>query len=268
MPFDEDLYRTIALGIPLAGMPRNHNLEAHDRWALVAYVKSLTVLVKADGTRDAHFETKAPGRKWSAPPVPGSLDADRGRDLFTATVRCAACHGPGGKGDGPAAAELRDAWERPAPLPDLTRGELGLKAGSLLEDIYRTLTLGMAGTPMPSFAGLSERDRWDLAAFVRSLFEPISSGEKIFLGAGCLACHTVGKGKLVGPELIDVRERRDRAWLRRWLADPPAMLAQDPAVRKEFQDYKVQMPNLTLNGPEIEALIDYLETLRPASRWK
>jgi cytochrome c oxidase cbb3-type subunit 2 len=263
MPFDEDLYRTIAVGIPLGGMPRNQNLEARDRWALVAYVKSLAVLVKADGTRDAHFETKAPARTGSLPPAPVHLDPARGRELFTSTVGCAACHGAGGKGDGPAAPELRDAWERPAPPPDLSRGELGLKGGSRLEDVFRVLTIGMAGTPMPSFAALPERDRWDLAAFIRSLFEPISSGEKIFLGAGCLACHTVGKGKLVGPDLIDVRGRRDRAWLRRWLADPPDMLARDAAVRKEFVEYKVQMPNLNLNGPEIEALIDYLENLRP-----
>jgi cytochrome c oxidase cbb3-type subunit 2 len=265
MPFDEDLYRTIAVGIPLGGMPRNHNLEARDRWALVAYVKSLAVLVKADGTRDPHFETKAPGRPWSARAAPEPPDLALGKGLFTATAGCAACHGPGGKGDGPAAPELRDAWERPAPLPDLTRGELGLKGGSRVEDIFRTLTLGMAGTPMPSFAALSEQDRWDLAAFVRSLFEPIPSGEKIFLGAGCLACHTVGKGKLVGPDLRDIRARRDRAWLRRWLADPPDVLAREPAIRKEFQDYKVQMPKLDLNGAEIEALIDYLLGLRPAA---
>jgi cytochrome c oxidase cbb3-type subunit 2 len=262
MPFDEDLYRTIAVGIPLGGMPRNPNLEARDRWALVHYVKSLAVLVRADGTRDAHFLSKAPGRPWSVRPAPEAPDPARGRTLFAAAVGCAACHGPAGKGDGPAAPELRDAWERPAPMPDLTRGELGLKGGSRAEDIFRTLTLGMAGTPMPSFAALPEKDRWDLAAFIRSLFQPISSGEKIFLGAGCLACHTVGKGKLVGPDLVDVGKRRDRAWLGRWLADPPELLARDPAVRKEFQDYKVQMPKLDLNGPEIEALIDYLETLR------
>jgi len=259
MPFDEDLYRTIAVGVPLGGMPRNPNLELRDRWALVAYVKSLSA---------PHFQTKAPGRPWSAPAPREAPDPERGKTLFRVAVNCAACHGAGGKGDGPAAPELRDAWERPAPPPDLTRGDLGLKAGSRLEDIFRTLTLGMAGTPMPSFAPLPENDRWDLAAYVRSLFEPISPGEKVFLGAGCLACHTVGKGKLVGPDLVDVRERRDRAWLRRWLADPPDMLSRDPAVRKEFQDYKVQMPKLDLNAPEIEALIGYLESLRPASRWK
>ena len=234
-------------------MPRNHQLESRDRWALVGYVKSLAA---------PHFQTKPPGRAWSASLPPASPDPVRGRTLF-GVAGCAACHGAGGKGDGPAAPELRDAWERPAPPPDLTRGELGLKAGSRLEDIVRTLTLGMAGTPMPSFETLPEQDRWDLAAFVRGLFEPISSGEKILLGAGCLACHTVGKGKLVGPDLIDVRGRRDRSWLRRWLADPPAMLAGDAAVRKEFEEYKVQMPKLDLNGAEVEALIDYLERLRP-----
>jgi len=263
MPFDEDLYRTIACGIVPGGMPRIDALEARDRWALVAHVKSLAVHTRSDGTREAHFETKPPRTPWNAPPVPKppELDPARGKDLFLQRVQCAVCHGKGGKGDGPAAAELRDAWERPAPVPDLTRGELGLKSGSDLEDIFRVLTLGMAGTPMPSFAALPEKDRWDLAAYVRSLFEPISPGERIFLGAGCTACHTVGRGKLVGPDLAGVRSRHDRAWLKDWLADPPAMLTRDPATRKQFQDYTVQMPNPNLSAREIESVIEYLGTL-------
>jgi mono/diheme cytochrome c family protein len=264
MPFDEDLYRTIAVGIVPGGMPRNRELEPRDRWALVAHVKSLAVGVKADGSRDRHFDTKPPGRKWAPPPPPPAQDLDlaRGKTLFTTQAGCAVCHGPGGKGNGSAAGDLRDAWERPAPLPDLTRGELGLKAGSQLDDIFRTLSLGMAGTPMPSFNSLPERDRWDLAAFVRSLFEPISPGERIFLGAGCTACHTVGRGRLVGPDLQGARARHDRAWLKRWLADPPAMLARDPAARREFAEYRVQMPNPNLGDHDIDGLIDYLESLQ------
>lgn len=268
MPFDEDLYRTLSVGIIPGGMPRNDALEPKDRWALVATVKSLAVRTKSDGSRESHFETKPPRRNWipPSPPDPDELEVARGRDLFTTRVQCASCHGPTGKGNGPAAAELRDAWDRPVPVPDLTRGEFGLKGGGELDDVFRLLTLGMAGTPMPSFEVLSEKDRWDLAAFVRSVFEPISPGERIFLGAGCTACHTVGRGKFVGPDLGDVRTRRDRGWLRKWLEDPPAMLARDPATRKLFQDYSIQMPKVDLTAAEIEAVIDYLERVSSLKR--
>jgi cytochrome c oxidase cbb3-type subunit 2 len=254
LPFDEDLYRTISVGVVLGGMPRNDALEAKDRWALVAYVRSLAP------------SSHPPSRKWVPPPPPDDLDVDRGRELFLRRVQCASCHGAGGKGDGTAAAELKDFWDRPVAMPDLTRGELGLKGGSGLEDIFRVLTLGMAGTPMPSFESLPARDRWDLAAFVRSRFEPISAGERLFLGSGCTACHTMGRGKFVGPDLRDVRTRRDRSWLRQWLDDPPGMLARDPATRKLFQDYTIQMPKLNLSAADIDALIDFLEASAPAKR--
>ena len=261
MPFDEDLYRTISTGIVQGGMPVPRELDPLDRWALVAYVKTLAVFTKADGTRERHFETKPARTRWMppAPPKPDRLDLRRGRELFTTRVQCAACHGPGGKGDGPAAPGLLDAWDLPAPVPDLTRGELSLKMGSELGDIFRTLSLGMAGTPMPSYASLPEEDRWDLAAYVRSVFEPISPGEKLYLTSGCSACHTLGRGKLVGPDLVGVRTRHDRAWMREWLADPPGMLARDPATRKQFQHYTVQMPMLKLTPGDVDLLIDYLE---------
>jgi cytochrome c oxidase cbb3-type subunit 2 len=253
-PFDDDLYRTLAVGIVSGGMPRNDALEAKDRWALVAYVKSLAV---------HPFEAHPPTRRWIAPARPETLDVARGRELFVGRVQCAVCHGSGGKGDGPAAPGLRDAWDHPVCVPDLTRGELTLKGGSGLEDVFRVLALGMAGTPMPSFESLPEKDRWDLAAFVQSLFEPISLGERIYLGTGCTACHTRGRGKFVGPDLKDLRTRRDRAWLRKWLDDPPGMLASDPATRKLFQDYTIQMPKLALTPAQIESLIDFLEAKQP-----
>lgn len=266
MPFDDDLYRTLTVGIVSGGMPRNEALEAKDRWALVAYVKTLAVHTTPDGVHRNHFEVHPPTRRWTAPKRTEEPEVARGRELFVGRVQCASCHGAGGKGDGPAAPELRDAWDHPVCVPDLTRGELGLKGGSGLDDVFRVLTLGMAGTPMPSFESLSEKDRWDLAAFVRSLFEPISLGERIYLGAGCTACHTMGRGKFVGPDLKDVRTRRDRAWLRKWLDDPPGMLAGDPATRKLFQDYTIQMPKLSLSPAEIDSLIDFLEQASAVKR--
>ncbi len=41
----------------------------------------------------------------------------------------------------------------------------------------------------------------------------------------CSACHTIGQGDAVGPDLLGVTNRRQRAWLERYLAQPEKMLA-------------------------------------------
>lgn len=40
----------------------------------------------------------------------------------------------------------------------------------------------------------------------------------------CSSCHTIGGGRLTGPDLKDVAQRKDRAWLTRFIMDPRATL--------------------------------------------
>ena len=88
-----------------------------------------------------------------------------------------------------------------------------------------------------------------------------AAGERIFLRSGCLSCHTVGRGRLIGPDLAGVLKRRTHDWLRRWLQDPPRMLL-DPALKAEFKDYPTSMPNLNLSSDDIELLVQYLGSIR------
>jgi nitrite reductase (NO-forming) len=111
---------------------------------------------------------------------------------------------------------------------------------------------------MPSFLALAEQDRRDLAEFVTTLYRPIAPGEKLFLAKGCTPCHTLGKGRKVGPDLAGVSQRRSREWLRRWLENPQAMIASDPAAREMAREYPVSMPDPRLTEPEIRHLLDYL----------
>lgn len=261
LPFDEDLYRTITSGIPASGMPSFRHFDPQERWALVAVVKSLAQQTREDGTIVRHFERNPARTKVRFPSRPERMDEDRGAWLFRTGVQCALCHGGKGRGDGPAAGALTDAVGRPARVPDMTRGEVTFLTGERPEDIYRVLTVGMPGSPMPSFAAIPERDRWDLASFVTSLYEPIPAGERVFLRSGCLSCHTVGRGRLIGPDLAGVLKRRTPDWLRLWLQDPPRMLL-DPALKAEFKDYPTSMPNLNLGPDDIELLVQYLSSIR------
>jgi copper transport protein len=73
---------------------------------------------------------------------------------------CAVCHGPEGRGDGPAAPSL---VPRPADLtvhaPMHTDGEL-----------FWWITNGLPGTAMPAFRNrLTEPERWHIVNFLRTL---------------------------------------------------------------------------------------------------
>jgi protein SCO1/2 len=83
----------------------------------------------------------------------------------------------------------------------------------------------------------------------------------------CSACHTVGKGDGVGPDLAGVTTRRDQGWLRRYLAAPDRMRAEgDPIATALFAKYRnVPMPNLGLDKEEIGAVLRYLDGHRSAS---
>ncbi len=267
MPFDDDLYRTVSQGIPAAGMPAYGDLTAFERWALVAYVKTLTKHVLDDGRVIDHFK-RSPAQtrlKFPADPGPGAVDLAKGRELFQSKIGCVACHGTTGRGDGPSAATLVDVFDHPIAVPDIERGEVSFKSGHRPDDIYRILVSGMAGTPMPSFSSsLGEADRWNLAHYITSLYKPLPPGERTFLTAGCVSCHTVGKGKIIGPDLAGVAQRRTKEWLARWLADPPGMIATDADARKLFEEHLVPMPSPGLTRKEIDQVIEYLQTLPPA----
>jgi mono/diheme cytochrome c family protein len=87
-----------------------------------------------------------------------------------------------------------------------------------------------------------------------------AAGKQIF-EQKCVACHTVGKGNLVGPDLKGVVAKHPREWLEQWIAAPDAMLAKkDPTATSllhEFHD--LPMPNQGLSPSDVTAILAYLE---------
>ncbi|HZD05848.1 MAG TPA: SCO family protein [Longimicrobiales bacterium] len=77
----------------------------------------------------------------------------------------------------------------------------------------------------------------------------------------CSACHSLGHGDKIGPDLLGVTGRRDRAWLARFIQKPDELLAAgDPTARALFEQYQqVRMPNLRLGPGDVAALIRFLE---------
>jgi protein SCO1 len=88
----------------------------------------------------------------------------------------------------------------------------------------------------------------------------MSKGEDLFRFR-CAACHSLGNENGLGPGLQGVTQRRDKAWLTRWIKTPDKLLAEkDPIAIDLYSRYnKILMPNLRLNDTGVEALIDYME---------
>lgn len=85
-----------------------------------------------------------------------------------------------------------------------------------------------------------------------------SAGSTLFQQK-CAACHTIGQGDRVGPDLKGVTKLRTDAWLKTWLKDPSAMIASgDPAAKEISAKFPMAMPNLGLSDQQIDDLIAYL----------
>lgn len=84
-------------------------------------------------------------------------------------------------------------------------------------------------------------------------------GETIFQQK-CAACHTIGGGKLVGPDLQGVTTRRDPVWLKEFIAAPDKVLASgDPLAAQLLQESNnVPMPNLGLSSQEVDELLAFM----------
>jgi protein SCO1/2 len=77
----------------------------------------------------------------------------------------------------------------------------------------------------------------------------------------CAACHTIGRGDQLGPDLLGVATTRDREWLTRFIVAPETVRASgDPIALALRAKYKqVVMPSLDLDSADAALLIDYID---------
>ena len=162
-PTDVDLFRSISRGLVADhDMPSFKFLPERDRWAVVAYIKTLSPRWEDE----ADFQ-EAP-ITIAEPPLPDPSMLTAGKDVY-ARMQCAECHGPLGKGDGPSAPGLEDDSGLAIVPRDFTDATQFVGDNSP-KGVYQTFTTGLDGTPMPSFADfLNEQQRWQLVWYVISL---------------------------------------------------------------------------------------------------
>ena len=91
----------------------------------------------------------------------------------------------------------------------------------------------------------------------------LTSGQYVF-STKCSACHGLGEGPKVGPDLAGVTTTRTRAWLASYITDPQAMLQRgDPIAKALSAKYgAVSMPTLQLTDQQVQDVIQYLDRAR------
>jgi protein SCO1/2 len=89
----------------------------------------------------------------------------------------------------------------------------------------------------------------------------INMGQYLF-STRCAACHSIGNGDKIGPDLLGVTNVRDRAWLARMIVDSNKLLEEkDPIATALFKKYKeIRMPPLGLPETDVNTLIEYMKT--------
>ena len=165
LPTDDDLRRTVTGGITGTAMGMFTMLTAQEVEAVIEYVKFFSRRWRKQENFALPLEFP-PVPKWMETAADRAKHADAGKVTFNNT--CAACHGTAGDGKGPAAGQLQDMWGFKVQPADLRQPHL--RCGDDWKDVYRTLTTGLDGTPMVSFAEvLTPEQRWDVVAYVASL---------------------------------------------------------------------------------------------------
>ncbi len=191
-------------------------------WTLVG-----VVLLDLGRSLYAHWGYAKPIAVWQPSPStyadiawpPGSdlpANASRGAALYAR--HCAVCHGPDGRGNGPAAPSL-------IPRPrDFTTGHFKYKSTPFGElpldsDLLRTVSRGLKASAMPYFSDvMTPDDLVEVVRYVKKFYAPpdnravsaltipkrlaataasIENGRSLYRSLGCASCHAEdGRGGL------------------------------------------------------------------------
>jgi nitrite reductase (NO-forming) len=100
--------------------------------------------------------------------------------------------------------------------------------------------------------------------------DPVAVKGKLSFESKCLACHSIGGGDKLGPDLYGVSKRRTDAWLAKWLKSPELLLQSDADAKAMLDKYKLPMPNQNLSNEEIREFVTYFKwadtNLRPQAK--
>ncbi len=278
MPADADLVFTINRGIRWSAMPPfEGRLKPDEINAIVQYLKVITES-PGDPEEDEDplnfFTEYGQGKPITVPAAPEFTTelAARGKRLFLGDkIGCHKCHGQTGKGDGPAAGDMKDTWEHPIRPRNLTVPIY--KRGIDPQNLFTRLKLGIPGTTMEGFTrDITDQEIWALVAHVRSIqswpTDPAERGGLLFQAMGCVQCHGA-EGRGDGPAAVGMVPR-PRDFVRADYKIRSTPHGQLPTDEDLFRVISKGLPGTHMIGwekflteDERRQLVAYLKTLSP-----
>jgi cytochrome c len=168
LPTHQDLINIIRRGMPYTSMPAWPDLSDQE-------VSDLAYFLTTFSPDFTNPERAAQPVELPSGPAATAESIELGKKLYEETG-CLKCHGNLGRGDGPSAPTLTDDFGHPIRAADLSH-PWTFRGGPTREDIFRTMSTGLNGTPMPSFTdSLSAEQRWAITDFIVSLSKSAEPG--------------------------------------------------------------------------------------------
>jgi cytochrome c2 len=77
----------------------------------------------------------------------------------------------------------------------------------------------------------------------------------------CVACHSIGGGKRIGPDLKGIHERRSEEWLVKFIASSQTVVKSgDPVAVALFDEFKIVMPDFPFTAVEIKSVLAFIRS--------
>jgi mono/diheme cytochrome c family protein len=102
--------------------------------------------------------------------------------------------------------------------------------------------------------------------FIFPLSASAQNKAEVAFKQNCAACHSIGKGRLVGPDLSDVHKRRTESWLLNFIKSSQSMIkGGDQTADSLFRAYnQILMPDqAALSDGDIKDILIYIKSKSP-----
>src|SRR5690606_4743910 len=98
---------------------------------------------------------------------------------------------------------------------------------------------------------------------------PVSgqNGGELFKST-CASCHTINGGRLIGPDLSGIHNRRDNEWLIGFIRSSQKLIkAGDKDAIAIYNEYnKIPMPDNNMSDEQIISIIDHIKSAGGATQ--